>query len=232
MELEAAFFGLIFGLFIGNLSQYVNQIREVDKLWIQEIVYDEDPINKKEELKLTNRELEISEEKTKLTKEKAELFSKIESLTKDVASSSDIMAFMFSILCISFLAFSAESILSLKILNSNNHNFFDQVQLIAPAALYTILYISLPKILKYSARIDILHPYKTSKIDEKLFDVWYKHRCFEHKNPYFRTRLEPIRLYKILAEKYKNKKITFDGKYIEIPEDIKAAMEKQGLFRT
>lgn len=232
MELEAAFFGLIFGLFLGNLSQYVNQSREVHKLWIQEIVYDEDPINKKEELKLTNKELETPEEKTKLTKERVELFSKIESLTRDVVSSLDIMSFMFFILCITFFILFIESVLSLKTFNSGNYSHFDQIQLIAPAVLYTILYISLPKILKYSSHIDIIYPHKTSKTDEKLFDIWYKHRCFEHKNSYFRTKLEPKMLYKILAEKYKNKEITFDGKGIEMPEDIKEAMEKQGLFRT
>ncbi len=40
--------------------------------------------------------------------------------------------------------------------------------------------------------------------DEKLFSVWYKYRCHRNKQKEFQDKLEPRRLYEILAEKIEN----------------------------
>jgi len=42
---------------------------------------------------------------------------------------------------------------------------------------------------------------RTSSIDEKIFEVWYAIRCPHCKQDYFRSKLEPRRLYEILAER-------------------------------
>ncbi|KKI00310.1 hypothetical protein EO95_01200 [Methanosarcina sp. 1.H.T.1A.1] len=225
------FFGVLFALFGLYLTQYINQYREAYGLWVQEIVYKKD---------------------TRTTGiKKSELFSKIESLAKELCQLADAISFLFTILCFTFLITASATILNLRLINSSTQNSSvpnetacaailrllnistqndcECMMLILSLILSIILFGSLPRILRY-ANINIINPSKTSKIDEKLFDVWYKHRCFEHKDDPFSLKLQPRRLYEILARKYENEE-KINGKDIEIPKNIKNKMEKEGLFK-
>jgi hypothetical protein len=117
----------------------------------------------------------------------------------------------------------------LKLLNSDVPDNCEVRILTASLILSIILFCSLPKILK-DAGINIIDPSKTSKIDEKLFSIWYKYRCFERKCENFIYNLQPRRLYEILAKKYEDKEL-IDGKPIEISDEIITKMGKEGLFR-
>ena len=68
-----------------------------------------------------------------------------------------------------------------------------------------MLFSSLILIL-YFLKINIIFPSrKTSAIDEKLFSVWYKYKCHRNKQKELqKDKLEPRRLYEILAEKIEN----------------------------
>lgn len=41
---------------------------------------------------------------------------------------------------------------------------------------------------------------KVGSIDEKLFEVWWKHKCHRHKHEELLDNRQPIRMYRILAE--------------------------------
>lgn len=222
------FIGLIFALFGIYLTQYIGQSREAYELWVQEIAYN----------KYTQTE-SINES------EKLKLFSKIESLAKGICQLADSIFYLFTIFCLAFFITTTITIYELfdnnisnQTANAVNLNLFysgmlDNYEsriLVASLILSTILFFSLPKILR-DAHINIINPKNSSKIDEKIFSVWYKHRCFEHKYGSYSCKLQPKRLYEILAQKCQNEETTLDGKDIEIPEDIKKEMERQGLFK-
>lgn len=219
------FFGLLFALFGIYLTQYINQSREAYNLWVQEIVYGNRIMFKSEKLKL---------------------FSKIESLAKEICQLADSIYYLFTILCFTFLITITLAILELKslyiivpnetanasilkLLTSSDPVNREIRILIASLTLSIIMFFSLPKILK-DAHINIINPSNTSRIDEKVFYVWYKYRCFEHKRDDFRCKLQPRRLYEILARKYEDKE-KIDGKNIEISEKIIEEMKSKGFFK-
>lgn len=212
------FYGLIFALFGIYISQYLTLCREAYKLWLQEIVY--------------NRHIKDGSEKP-------ELFSKIESLAKELCRLSDAICFLFRVFCITFYITASATIWKLNSIDINTSNETTNMTslgllqsalnnseymiLATSLILSTILFASMPKFLSY-VRINIMHPDRTSKIDEKLFYVWYKYRCFEHKQSPYRLKLQPIRLYQILA--CKKSKETFNGKMITIyDKEIESALD-------
>jgi|GEM_PF-6019105 hypothetical protein len=219
-----AFYGFFFALFGIYLAQYLNQYREAYKLWVQEIVYDKD-------YKLKYEDLISSKQKSELTDKEKDLFSRIESLSRDLCTLADKLFILFSLVCFTFFVTISLSIHNLFELletirpydelntlidywnayctvltsnNPNNPNIYELNTLITVIILSTTLFISLPIILSYS-HINILKPNNTFRIDEKLFYVWYKHRCFRYKQLCFKTKLRPRRLYKIFAQKYMEK---------------------------
>lgn len=232
IEIVFSFFVLVFGLFMGYLSQYITQYREAYKLWIQEIVYDNDPISRNDELKTIK-------EKAKLTEEEKELFSKIEYLTIEICSLGDLISTLFSLLCISFFIMMIILIVDGKTQSLSLNNSISVlneliessiIPLILVTILFLLLFLLLPKILKYGAGIDIITPSNTNEIDAKLFDIWYKHRCFEYRHPNFKNKLQPIRLYNILAQKYMSNEQTFDGKEIWLSDDLIENLKKEELI--
>ena len=65
----------------------------------------------------------------------------------------------------------------------------------------TLLLALLPKILAYS-NVDIKDIHNTSAIDEKLFYLWYKLKCFDIKNESYRKNFQHDQLYEMFAEKF------------------------------
>lgn len=178
------FLVLLFGLFGVISSQYIIQYREAYALWINEIVYSNTDNNPG------------SERKT--------LCSKLESYSREICELTDMILLIFILISITFLiiVYTIEKNLPLMIYNSFDYNI-----LIASRILTFMLFSSLILIL-YFLKINIIHPYeKTSAIDEKLFSVWYKHKCHRHKQKDFQDKLEPRRLYEILAEKIENEEL-------------------------
>jgi hypothetical protein len=177
MEL-LVFLVLLFGLFGVISAQYLIQYREAYALWIKEIVYanSDEPLEKKREL-----------------------CSRLESYSRETCGLADFIFLVFIMICITI-------ILILYTMKKNISLMFDPIEIntvYASGALTLLLFAALPVILRY-LKIDIIASSKTSSIDEKIFEVWYAIRCPHHKQGYFRSKLEPRRLYEILAEKIEN----------------------------
>jgi hypothetical protein len=49
---------------------------------------------------------------------------------------------------------------------------------------------------------------KTGSIDDKIFQIWWKHKCHRHKNEELVEKRQPMRLYEILAEEIYMGRIT------------------------
>lgn len=188
MEL-LVFLVLLFGLFGVISAQYLIQYREAYALWIKEIVYakGDEPSEKRQEL-----------------------CSKLESYSRETCGLADFIFLVFIMICITI-------ILILYIIKRNIPLMTDPIEIntvYASGALTLLLFGALPVILRY-LKIDIIASSKTSSIDEKIFEVWYAIRCPHHKQECFSSKLEPRRLYEILAEKIENGELKS-----ALPEDI------------
>ncbi|CAG0950845.1 MAG: hypothetical protein MPEBLZ_02420 [Candidatus Methanoperedens nitroreducens] len=175
------FLVLLFGLFGVISSQYIIQYREAYALWIKEIVYS-DPENNSD------------------TDKKA-LCSKVESYSREICELTDMILLIFILISATFLIIVYTIEKNMPLINPNT---IDYNILIASRVLTFMLFSSLILIL-YFLKINIIFPSgKTSAIDEKLFSVWYKYKCYRNKQKEFLDKLEPRRLYEILAEKIEN----------------------------
>lgn len=175
------FLVLLFGLFGVISSQYIIQYREAYALWIKEIVY--------------------SNSENDLGCEKKALCSKVESYSREICELTDMILLIFILISATFLIIVYTIEKNMPLINPNT---VDYNILIASRVLTFMLFSSLILIL-YFLKINIVFPSgKTSAIDEKLFSVWYKYKCYRNKQKEFQDKLEPRRLYEILAEKIEN----------------------------
>lgn len=227
------FFGLLFGIFGVYITQFISQYREAYHLWIQRIVYD-----------VTDNGGDPGCTDSKCDKK---LCSKIESYSRELCTLSDTLLLLFLCICVTYVIlfvvsypyirpiifpiynalFNHSPLTVESFKNSISHfceineidsfNWSLQVSSIIIATL--MLFYGLPRLLKVS-NIDIFHFKRTSSIDEKLFNVWYKLKCFELKKEKYQRNLKPDQLYITLGRKYiNNEKI--EGEDIEIPSNLK-----------
>lgn len=201
------FYGILFSLFGIYLSRYISQYREAYELWVKEIVYRKDTINEKEN-----------------GSKKPRLFSKIESLARELCQIADAIFLLFTILCLTFLLTASATISYLRSQECGVINHNEQIILILSLIISTIIFLLLPILLR-SAHIHILDTSKTSKIDEKVFEVWYKYRCFEHRDKDYSLKLQPRRLYETLARKYDNEE------NIDLPKPLIEEMERKNFLK-
>lgn len=237
IEITLPVFALIFGLFLHYLSEFATIKRKINKLWIQEIIFDNDIKATSENIKPVQEGLRVLE-KPILNKELTKKFSKIECLSSEIDTLSDFISYLFILLMVSFIVLLIDYLFSLtsnpdwnstsSILDSIKHIALDKT--LTTGVLIAALFFILPQMLKTSLEIDIINPKKTNLLDMKLFDVWYKYRCFDYKQHRFNEKLEPKILYKLLAEKYISNNKTFDGREIEIPKDLIDKLKKEGLI--
>lgn len=174
MEL-LVFLVLLFGLFGVISAQYLIQYREAYALWIKEIVY-------------ANQD--------ELPDKKRELCSRLESYSRETCGLADFIFLVFMMICFTI-------VLILYTMKKNIPLMTDPIEIntaYASGALTLLLFAALPVILRY-LKIDMIASSRTSSIDEKIFEVWYAIRCPHCKQDYFRSKLEPRRLYEILAER-------------------------------
>ncbi len=178
MEL-LVFLVLLFGLFGMISAQYITQYREAYALWINEIVYaDIAGLSKNP---------------------KKDLCSRLESLSRETCELADFIFVVFIMICITILTilYTMKKNIPL-ILPSPSLNI-----MYASVVLTIMLLVALPVILRY-LKIDLIASSRTSSIDEKIFEVWYANKCHRCKHENYRNKLEPRRLYEILAEKIEN----------------------------
>jgi hypothetical protein len=174
MEL-LVFLVLLFGLFGVISAQYIIQYREAYAVWIKEIVYaghNESRDNKRE------------------------LCSKLESLSRETCGLADFIFLVFLMICVTILIILYTMKKNIPLITSTA----DANIVYASGLLTLMLFAALPVILHY-IKIDIITSSRTSSIDEKIFEVWFKNKCLHCKQEDFRDKLEPRRLYEILAEK-------------------------------
>lgn len=174
MEL-LVFLVLLFGLFGVISTQYLIQYREAYALWIKEIVY-------------ANRD--------ELPDKKREFCSRLESYSRETCGLADFIFLVFIMICFTI-------VLILYTMKKNIPLMTDPIEIntaYASGTLTLLLFASLPVILRY-LKIDMIASSRTSSIDEKIFEVWHAIRCPHCKQDYFRSKLEPRRLYEILAER-------------------------------
>jgi len=77
-----------------------------------------------------------------------------------------------------------------------------ELNIIYASRFLTFLLFGSLLIILYLLKINIILPVsKSSAIDEKLFNVWYELKCNSCKQDTYIEKLEPSRLYEILAEK-------------------------------
>jgi len=174
MEL-LVFLILLFGLFGVISAQYLIQYREAYALWIKEIVY-------------ANRDEQLDK--------KRELCSRLESYSRETCGLADFIFLVFVMICFTI-------VLILYTMKKNIPLMTDPIEInttYASGALTLLLFAALPVILRY-LKIDMIASSRTSSIDEKIFEVWYAIRCPHCKQDHFRSKLEPRRLYEILAER-------------------------------
>ena len=174
MEL-LVFLVLLFGLFGVISAQYIIQYREAYALWIKEIVYAGH--NESRDYK-------------------RDLCSKLESLSRETCGLADFIFLVFLMICVTILIILYTMKKNMPLIISTA----DANIVYASGLLTLMLFAALPVILHY-IKIDIIASSRTSSIDEKIFEVWYKNKCLYCKQEDFCEKLEPRRLYEILAEK-------------------------------
>ncbi|GFO96709.1 uncharacterized protein ig2599ANME_0898 [groundwater metagenome] len=175
MEL-LVFLILLFGLFGVISAQYIIQYREAYALWIKEIVY-----------------ADHNESKNN----KRELCSKLESLSRETCGLTDFIFLVFLMICVTILLILYTMKKNIPLITSTA----DANIVYASGVLTLMLFAALPVMLHYILKVDIISLSRSSSIDEKIFEVWYKNKCLYCKQEDFREKLEPRRLYEILAER-------------------------------
>ena len=176
---------ILFGLFGMLLGQFIGQSREAYAIWIREIVYPQKIVCKEE-----------VEENNEV---KRKLCSNLESLSREICSLSDLICIVAGLIVLTFIIIFITVIFtydSIKDLSDRNFTFASMI-------LASMLVIVLPYIL-IKLNIDLINPKKSSQIDEKIFEVWHANNCHKRKHEEYRTKLQPIQLYEIMAEKIKN----------------------------
>ena len=223
------FFGLLFGLFGIYISQYISQYREAYLLWVQRIVYD----------------VKDNENNSECNNCDKKLCSKIESYSRELCTLARTLCLLFFGTCATYTVFiiASYSLYIRPILKALYHASFNNSSFsteflgktndfyigLLTTCVATLLLALLPKILAYS-NVDIKDIHNTSAIDEKLFYLWYKLKCFDIKNESYRQNLKPYQLYEMFAEKYISQ-AEIDGEKIEIPEDIKKVMLNKKILK-
>lgn len=233
-------FIFILGLFFTKLSQYSSNYGEAYKLWIQEIVYGNFSINMNGELESINGCSETNNEKKKITKREIELFSKIEYLMIRIETLTDQIRILFISALFIFSVVMIINIYSIEVNSNGNSTIFSDIfvnkwntpviTFIFVILAYSLIFFMANLFLKDLIGIDLFGN-KTLDIQNKLFDIWYKHKCFDRRSQNFEV-LRPRRFYEILAQKYVSNEKTFDGKKIEISEKLKEKLIHENLLRS
>ncbi len=166
---------LLFGLFNVLLGQVVGQSREAYAIWIQEIVYIDNSTNPDNDQKIC---------------------SNLESLSKEICGLTDILEIVVGLIIITFIVIFFVIIWDYNLINTIPERNIT----LASGFLAFIVVLTLPYIMK-KLNIDIIEPSKSSEIDEKIFEVWYKKKCHGYKHEQYQRKLQPTQLYEILAEK-------------------------------
>lgn len=166
---------LLFGLFNVLLGQLVGQSREAYAIWIQEIVYSGNSKNPDYDRKAC---------------------SNLESLSREICELTDLLYIVVGLIILTFIVVFIVIVWDYNLISSISERHIT----LASGSLAFIVVLTLPYIM-YKLNIDIYKPSKSSQIDEKIFEVWYKKKCHSYKNEQYRNKLQPIQLYEILAEK-------------------------------
>ncbi len=158
-------------------AQYIAQYREAYALWIREVVY-ATPAG---------------------SSPKKELCSRLESYSRETCELADFICVIFLMICVTIIVILYTMKRNIPLMSSSA----DLNIIYASGILTLVLFVALPVILRH-LKIDIIAASKTSSIDEKIFEVWYANKCHRCKHENYRSKLEPRRLYEILAEKLEN----------------------------
>ncbi|NJD52392.1 MAG: hypothetical protein FIB07_05930 [Candidatus Methanoperedens sp.] len=177
---------ILFGLFGMLLGQFIGQSREAYAIWIREIVYPPGVVS-------------TGEEADKNNEARRKLCSNLESLSREICSLSDLICIVAGLIVLTFIIIFITVIFTYDSIKESSDRSF----ILASVILATILVIILPIILT-KLNIDLINPKKSSQIDEKIFEVWHANKCHKHKHEEYRTKLQPIQLYEIMAERIKN----------------------------
>lgn len=191
------FLVLLFGLLGVITAQYIAQYREAYYIWIKEIVY--------------------NKEKKRHNDVKIELCSKLESYSREICELSDMIYLIFSLISITFIIIIVLIEINKPLLELDvNINIANATELLA-FMLYSSLYI-LMRFLKIGF---FQNTSKTSAIDEKIFELWFKLNCHDCKKKKYKINTEPQRLYEIVAEKLDDGGIKASDDLIKLVEKLR-----------
>jgi len=189
------FLVILFGLFGMIATQYISQYRTAYQIWTREKVFNG---------------------KIKDSTEKLDLCSKIESYSRELCEINDLLGIVLFMLfsTLTIIIFTTYFIFQFMDFNLQtmftNHSTEDKITLIkilASLVLTIMILIAIPLIFSY-LKINMGKPSQSSSIDKMLFDVWWNNKCHRCKDEKDKKNMQPIRLYELLDENIKNKKIT------------------------
>ncbi|NPE27927.1 hypothetical protein HNV12_08125 [Methanococcoides sp. SA1] len=151
------FLVLLFGVLGIFVSQYMVNYREAYALWINECVY-------------------INDENKESCKHRKMICSKIESYSREICGLARIIHFLAIVIAIM-------GVIIIYVIEENISLLTDAADLniIQTAQIFTLGLMIILVFTLYFANINLLTPTKTSAIDDKLFEIWHKHHCFENK---------------------------------------------------
>ena len=188
---------ILFSLLSVLLSLYLAQTRNVYKIWVEKIVY--------------KNEINSSDKNEINSSDKNVLCSNIESFSREICGLVEVIylllishAFVYVII---FIVIIWDSNLLLEPLE----NIIYVGTLIVASLLFCIVYCVFKKL-----KINLWDPEKSSSIEEKIFDVWYKYKCHNCKHKKYQKNLKPLQIYKTYAKRIEAKKIQCSKEEFEL----------------
>lgn len=199
------FLSMSFGFFGIVNSQHTNAYKSAYELWVTHKVFarkDHHIRDPKRCHKRSNSGNDVIKKPGVCNKE---VCSKVESLARQICRINDIyFIILYTFYCISAItfiavAYDAETVTRVYSFGNLTSTNLGSYQNLTENGVSLLLTIVLTASVFYLSKLNNFSK-KSSSIDKKLFQVWWKHKCPRHKDEDLRINKEPKRLYEILAE--------------------------------